>query len=451
MSCPLKVAIIGAGPAGLFAAEALLKQGAGLDLEIDIFERLPAPFGLVRYGVAPDHYKIKSVTQSLGRVFEQAGVRLFAGAEYGSAFSYQDLKARYQARIFTTGASLDRAIGIPGEELDGNLSSTALVGWYNGHPDYRHLSPRLSPAVAVIGAGNVAIDVVRILAKTAAELSPTDISRSALSALAQSPVENLYLIGRRGPAQARFTPKELRELGELQEADVHVDPADLELDPVSQAEADRSPQVQRNLEILRSFAAQRPSGKRRRIHLLFRWAPLRVLGSTSAERLELGRTHLGPAQEAILGEQRRELAVGTVVRAVGYRSQPVPGLPFDPSKQVVANRAGRVEGRSGDYVAGWIKRGPSGVIGTNKADAAETVASLLADLEQLEQPQGALPIEVALEERGIQSLDLSCWKRLDSYELQLGSQLGCARVKISDPAEMLRISRAGAAVLSAEV
>ena len=391
-SRPLRVALIGAGPAGFFAADALLKSSQ--DVSIDLFDRLPTPFGLVRYGVAPDHQKIKTVTKLYEKTLSDPRMRFFGNVSFGRDLDHAAVRRHYDAAVYTVGSPTDRALGVPGEDLPGSLSATEFVAWYNGHPDYADLYPDLSAEnVAVVGMGNVAVDVARILSKTADELYETDIADHALDALAGSRVKNVFMLGRRGPAQAKFTTKELRELGELRGADIVVDAADLELDPASVASISGDPIARRNLDIMRDFADRESQGKSRRLHLVFYVSPVGILGETRVEGLRLERNRLEPTKDGTLNAVGtgvlETLDTGLVLRSVGYRGTALPGVPFDAPRGVIPNNAGRVltepggEVVPGEYVAGWAKRGPTGVIGTNKADAVETVARLLEDAPTL--------------------------------------------------------------------
>ncbi len=445
---PLRVAVIGSGPSGIYAAEALIKQSE-IPVSVDVFDRLPTPFGLVRYGVAPDHQTIKSVTKVMQKVLQDPRVRFWGNVAYGRDLSQADLRRFYDAVIYAVGASSDRHLDIPGEELPGNLSATEFVAWYNGHPDYQSLPLRLDvKGVAVVGMGNVAVDVTRILAKSASELAQTDIADHALAVLAQSQVTDIYMLGRRGPAQAKFTTKELRELGELANADIVVRPEELELDAQSTAWLEGQPALLKNLEVLREFAAKPLMGKPRRIHLRFLVSPVEILGQGRVERIRLEKNRLDEKMNAVGTGVFEELEVGLVLRSVGYKGVPLPEVPFDERKGIIPNREGRVlrEGQvaPGEYTAGWIKRGPSGVIGTNKADAAETVRLLLEDAPHL--PRAPEPQPEALTEhlkrKGVAFVTLEDWLRLDQLECTQGQAQGRPRIKITRLEEMLKQARA---------
>jgi ferredoxin--NADP+ reductase len=449
---PLRVAIVGAGPSGLFAADALLK--ARDDVRVDVFDRLPTPYGLVRYGVAPDHARIKSVTKAFEKTCRDPRVRFFGNVDVGSDVSLDDVRRHAHAVVLAVGASSDRALGIPGEDLAGSLSATEFVAWYNGHPEYVDLAPPLDArSVAVVGVGNVAVDVARILAKSTEELRETDIADHALRALEQSRVEEIVMLGRRGPVQAKWTTKELRELGELTNADLRVDPAELELDPASEKLLEADAATRRNVELLRTFAQRPPEGKPRRLRLRFFVSPVELHGEDGrVAGMTLGRNRLEPRDGGYLAAvdtgERETTDVQLVLRSVGYRGVPLPDVPFDARRGVVPNEAGRVLDEDGHavpglYVAGWIKRGPTGVIGTNKADAIESVRALLAD--PLPEPEdasdGAIPALLA--SRDVPSIDFDGWLALDRAETRAGEAIGRPRLKVVEVAEMLERAREG--------
>jgi ferredoxin--NADP+ reductase len=396
----LNVAVVGSGPAGLYAAEALVKQAAALPLpvavQVDVIDRLPTPYGLVRYGVAPDHKSIKSIAQYLRKVLESPDVRFVGGVHLGEDVTRDDLVAAYDAVIYATGAMRDRRLGIAGEDLPGSYAATDFVNWYCGHPDMDSATFTLdAESVAVIGVGNVAVDVARILARDPAELHTTDVPQPVLDALHASKVREVHMIGRRGPAYAKFTTKELRELAELPgvEVIVHADEADLAaFDASGQSaelvESDR--RVRGNMVAIAKWAqgvpvASAPSGHERRLVVRFWLKPVEILGTERVSGITLERTAID-ASGAFVGTGEHEtLDAQMVLRSVGYLSVPLPGVPFDERASVVPNALGRVLGADGsplpgEYVAGWLKRGPTGVIGTNKSDAAETVRCLLEDL-----------------------------------------------------------------------
>lgn len=451
----LRVAIVGAGPSGFYAAESLLKQERAI--EVDLFDRLPTPFGLVRGGVAPDHPKIKSVTRIYEKVAAHPSFRFLGNVTAGRDISAEELGRHYHAVIWSVGAETDRTLDIPGESLPGSHTATEFVGWYNGHPDYRDRRFDLAQeAAAVVGVGNVAMDVTRILASDPESLVATDITATALEALRRSRVRTIYLLGRRGPAQAAFTNPELKELGELSLADVIVRPADLELDPATRTALATTPdrEAEKNLKTLRAFLERGLLGRPRRIELLFSTSPLRLEGNGRVERLVVGANRLeaGPrGVQAVATGQETSLPVGLVFRSVGYRALPVPGMPFDERRAIIPSDRGRVLRESGGapmpghYVAGWIKRGPSGVIGTNKPDAVETVGALLEDADRgaLDAPLDPSPgaVLALLEARGVDIVRWEDWQSLDAHECGAGSARGAPREKVTDTGEMLALIR----------
>ncbi len=446
---PVRVAVVGAGPAGIFLADSLLKSGKA-DFSIDVIERLPAPYGLVRYGVAPDHHKMKTVINTFHKTLDDPRVRFIGNVAFGTNVDVADLRRHYDAVVYTVGASADRRLNVPGEDLPGNLSATEFVAWYNGHPDHVTRDLRLdATAVAVVGMGNVAVDVTRILAKHVDELRHTDIPGPVLEVLARSRVTDIYMLGRRGPAQAKFTTKELRELGDLPNADVIVHPEEIELDERSAQTVAASAVLQRNMEALRGFADRAPEGRPRRIHLRFLSSPARIAGSAHVESLELEKNALDERENAVGTGSFETLDVQMVLRSVGYRGVPLEGLPFDSKRHVIPNQRGRILAETGEplpgqYVAGWIKRGPSGIIGTNKPDAAETAGVLIEDLERLPpapEPEPA-SFDRLLEARGVPVVDWKHWLEIDAHEIALGTGDGRTRVKLTAFDEFLRTARA---------
>jgi ferredoxin--NADP+ reductase len=438
----LRVAIIGSGPAGSYAAGHLLRHTAD-ELHVDLYERLPTPWGLVRAGVAPDHPKIKSVTNIYERTAEHPRLRLFANVEFGRHVTLADLREHYHAIVYAVGTPVDRAMGIPGEDLAGSYAATDFVGWYNGHPDFREREFDLrGERVVVVGAGNVALDVARMLVLTRAELAVTDIADHALEVLASSGVREVVVLARRGPAQAAFTNPELRELGELSDADVIVDPEELALGEAI-ADPDADPTALRNVEILREYSTRPPAGRSRRVVLRFLLSPLALTGTGRVGSLTLARNELtvgaGGALRARATDQRLELPAQAVFRAIGYRGTPLADVPFDTERELIANDGGRV--RSGEYVVGWAKRGPSGVIGTNKKDANETIERLLEDLAAGRLLDPAPISDEALErfirERQPELVDYGDWLTIDRHERGLGEPAGRPRVKLTTVAELL--------------
>ena len=440
---PLRVAVVGSGPAGFYAADALLK--ADPPAEVDMLERLPTPWGLVRLGVAPDHENIKAVSRAFEKVAQRPGFRFFGNVEVGRDIEHEELARIYDAVLYTVGAQTDRRLGIPGEDLPGSWAATEFVAWYNGHPDFQDREFDLSVERAVIvGNGNVAIDVARMLALTPEELAPTDTTDAAVEAITGSGLKEIVMLGRRGPAQASFTPPEVQELGELAGADVLVDPAELELDEASSKalEEDRE-RVRRNVDLLREFAARAPSGKPRALRLRFLVSPVAILGEDRVEAVEVVRNRLELDARgrivAVPTDEHELISAGIVFRSVGYRGVPLPGLPFDDSRGVIPNAGGRVE--DGLYCAGWIKRGPSGVIGTNKKDATETVALLLEDARAGKLAREDRELEELLAVRGVEPVVYAGWQAIDAYERERGAPLGRPRVKLCTWEELLQRGR----------
>ena len=492
----LNVAVVGSGPAGLYTAEALIKQGAALDppraIGVDVLDRLPTPYGLVRYGVAPDHKSIKSIADYLRGVLEHDGVRFLGGVQLGVDVTRADLLSCYDAVVYATGAMRDRRLGIGGEDLPGSFAATDFVNWYCGHPDMDPDRFALdAESVAVIGVGNVAVDVARILIRSPDELRETDVSQPVLDALLTSKVREVHVIGRRGPAQAKFTTKELRELGELAGVDVIVGDGEADLDAFDAsgssarlAREDRH--VRGNYAVISDWAGHRPTGAQRRLTVRFWLMPVEIHGAQRVQGLTVERTKLDADGRLAGTGQRETLGVQMVLRSVGYQSVPLPGLPFDESSHTVPNADGRVLGPDGqplpgEYVAGWLKRGPTGVIGTNKSDAAQTVRALLADLAggpgpgdvqlpragllRLPEPSAAMatagaggsagadPGVVAepgpagaaasarfnelLADRGIRPVGYDDWLKIETAEKDLAAALGRgARVKLASRAEI---------------
>ncbi|MHB1242479.1 MAG: FAD-dependent oxidoreductase [Gaiellaceae bacterium] len=425
---PLRVAVVGSGPAGFYAASSLLASDLGV--EVDLIERLPTPWGLVRLGVAPDHPNIKAVSRAFEKTAAHPGFRFFGNVEVGRDVTHEELAGLYDAVVYSVGAQTDRRLGIPGEDLPGSWAATELVAWYNGHPDFQELEFDLSHERAVvIGNGNVALDVARMLALTPEELAPTDTTDAAIDAINRAMIREILVVGRRGPVQAAWTPVEVGELGELAGADILVDPADLELDEASAAELEAAPPtVKRSVEHLRDYAAREPAGKPRAIRLRFLSSPVAILGEGKVEGIELVRNELVGGRAVATGE-RETIECGIVFRSVGYHGVALPGVPFDEATGTIPNEGGRV--RPGLYAAGWIKRGPSGVIGTNKKDAAETVDLLLEDARAgALPPRGEGTLEALLEERGAEAVLYAGWQAIDSAERAAGEPHGRPRVKL---------------------
>jgi ferredoxin--NADP+ reductase len=445
---PLRVAIIGSGPSAFYAADALLKQSRYV-VQVDMFERLPTPFGLVRGGVAPDHAKIKNVAEKYDAIARHPHFRYFGGVEFGQALSLADLTSLYHQMIFAVGAQTDRRMGIPGEDLVGSFAATEFVGWYNGHPDYRNRAFDLSQrTVAVIGNGNVAVDVARVLARTYDELRATDIADYALEALRESQVTDIYMIGRRGAAQAAFTLPELKELGEMADADVVVVPAEVQPDPLTIAHLGANPDraAEQKVALLHAYAARPLRGARRRIHLRFLASPVELFGDTRVEGLRLVRNVLVQGDDGSLRPRATDvyetMPIGLVFRSIGYMGVALPDLPFDVKRGVIPNSGGRVidpasgHTLTGTYVVGWIKRGPTGIIGTNRPDAVETVQAMLADVDAgaVLQPATTDPgtVEAVLASRAVRWMRYDDWLLLDARERALGREQGRPRVKFTD-------------------
>ncbi|MBX3052068.1 MAG: FAD-dependent oxidoreductase [Caldilineaceae bacterium] len=454
-SRPLRVAIVGAGPSGFYAAGALLQQ-KDIHVSIDIFDRLPTPYGLVRYGVAPDHQKIKSVTKVYERTVRDSRVRYFGNVGLGEEISHDELKSHYDQIIYATGASSDKQLGIPGEDLQGSFSATEFVAWYNGHPDFTDRDFDLSvESVAIIGVGNVAMDVTRILAKSIDELAETDIADYALEKLRASRVKHIHVVARRGPAQAKFTNPEIKELGELAEADVIINPADLVLDPASRISLESDRTAARNLETMQALAERGATGKPRQIHFHFLRSPVELCGDTAVKSMRMEVNELHPTDTGYIacdGIGRFEtLDVGLVFRSIGYRSVPIPGVAFYDKWGIIPNQKGRVtathqgEVVPGEYVVGWAKRGPTGVIGTNKPDSVETVNLMLEDVATLTPVADATAdpkaIVALLQKRGVDYFNFEDWLKLEAIEDERGRAQGRPRIKFTSEADMLAAIR----------
>jgi ferredoxin--NADP+ reductase len=450
----LRVAVVGSGPAGFYAAGALL--GAEAHVEVDMIERLPTPWGLVRLGVAPDHPKLKSVSRAYERIAEQPGFRFLGNVEVGRDLHHSDLARNYDAVIYAVGAQTDKRLGIPGEDLRGSWPATELVAWYNGHPDFQELEFDLDVERAVvIGNGNVAVDVARMLALTPDELAPTDATDTAITAIGSCKLKEIVMLGRRGPAQAAFTTPELQELGELAGADILVDPAELELDDASEAALAGDTNARRNVEVLREFAGREPTGKPRAIRLRFLVSPVAIHGDERVEAIEVERNRLVPDGRGSLRAEptgeRETIECGLVFRSVGYRGVALPEVPFDEGRGTIRNENGRVLDEDGQvvpgvYAAGWIKRGPTGVIGTNKKDATETVELLLEDARAgLLRRESDERVESLLAERGAEVVMYGGWEAIDLEERTRGGPHGRPRIKLCSWDELLAAARTVAA------
>ena len=446
----LRLAIVGAGPAGIYAADIILKAERKFDVSIDLFEQLPAPYGLVRYGVAPDHPRIKGIITALREVLDRGDIRIFGNVRFGEDISLDDLKRHYNAVIFATGAIRDADLDIPGIDAEGSYGAADFVSWFDGHPDVPRTWPLDAQSVAVIGNGNVALDVTRMLAKHAEDLLPTEVPANVYDILASSPVTDVHVFGRRGPANVKFTPLELRELGELRDVDMVV------YDEASRAAIASNKQVMVIDRVLQSWR-QRPSVNNaggeasRRLHLHFYAKPVEVVtdedGRVTAFRWERTRPD---GEGGVVGTgEIRELEIQALYRAVGYFGSPLPGVPFDKRHGVIPNREGQVLSKDsnqrvpGVYATGWIKRGPVGLIGHTKSDAMETVRHIINDQGQWWQPEDPSEeaIPALLASRGVRWTDLDGWHRLDEHEIALGEPHGRARIKVVPRDEMVKISR----------
>lgn len=449
---PLRVAVIGSGPAAFYAADHLFKQKQFV-IEVDMFDRLPTPFGLVRGGVAPDHLKIKTIDRVFNQIASNLRFRFYGNVEFGKDVMLADLREHYHQILYATGAQTDRRMGIPGEDLKGSHPATEFVAWYNGHPDFRDRTFDLSQErAAVVGVGNVAIDVARLLCLTRDELVASDAADYAVEALGSSKIREVYLLGRRGPAQAAFTNLEIKELGELADADVVTRPDEVKLDQLSAASIANDRITRAKVEILQNYAAERSLGKSRKLYLRFLVSPVELIGDPSAKvaRMRLVRNSLAPTDtgslQAKATDQFEELPVGLVFRSVGYRGVPLAGVPFNDRWGVILNERGRVidpetkQPRVGEYCTGWIKRGPTGVIGTNKPDSVETVARMTEDLSSgsilNSSSSDAAGVEKLVRERKPDYFSYADWQRLDQIEVEKGKAVGRPRVKLTSLEEM---------------
>jgi ferredoxin/flavodoxin---NADP+ reductase len=458
MSDVLRAAVVGAGPSGFYATDQLLKAG----FDVDLLEVLPTPFGLVRAGVAPDHPKIKSVTRMYEKTAQHPQFRFFGGVELGTHVGRQELLERYHVVLYAVGTSADNRLGIPGEDRPGSHPATEFVAWYNGHPEFADHAFDLSATRAVVvGNGNVAVDVARMLVLAPEEVAATDTADHAVGPLGGGQVHDVIVLGRRGPAQAAFTTPELRELGELTRADIVVDPADMELDPASEAwlasdAADAT--ARRNVELLRDYSRREPHGHARKVELRFLRSPVEILGEgedgpVTGVRVARNRIEAGPdgRLRAVPTGEEEVIACGLVLRSIGYRGVPLAGIPFDERRGLIRNAGGRVTDehgghQRGEYVVGWVKRGPSGVIGTNKKDAADTVARILEDREagMLNAPAEPSPEACAdwLAEQCPHLITWEGWRAIDEHETGAGAPQGRPRVKLVRTGEMFDVANA---------
>lgn len=450
---PLRVAIIGSGPSGFYAAEALFKSD--LTVEVDMYDRLPTPYGLVRGGVAPDHQKIKSVTKVYDKIAENPNFRFYGNVDIGTDLSHDDLLNHYHQIIYAVGAQTDRRLDIPGEDLAGSHAATEFVAWYNGHPDYRELEFDLTQETAiVVGVGNVAMDVARILARSQAELMETDIADYALEALNNSNIKKIYILGRRGPAQAAFTNPEIKELGEMEDAEIIIDPSEVALDEFSQeylaTANDRA--ATRNVEIMTKYSQREPNtSKPKQIIMRFLASPVEIIGTDRVEAVKIVKNELTKDNRGNLRpratEQFETISAGLIFRSVGYRGVALPGVPFREDWGTIPNDMGRIiildtkEPVVGEYAVGWIKRGPSGIIGTNKPDSVETVQAMLEDARngKVLSPTAtqAEAIESLLKSRNIQYVTYADWHILDQLEQERGAEVGRMRLKFTRIEDML--------------
>ena len=450
---PLRVAIVGSGPAGFYAAEHLLKH-EDFTAEVDMFDRLPTPYGLVRAGVAPDHPKIKSVIRVYEKTAARPEFRFFGNVDVGTDITVPELQERYHAVVFAYGTSVDKHLGIPGEDLPGSHSATEFVNWYNAHPDFADREYDLScERVVVIGNGNVAADVTRMLALPREELEVTDTAEHAIDPIADCGVKEILVLGRRGPAQAAFTNPEVRELGEMAEADIVIYPDEMELDELSQRWLDSDDAditARKNVEIFTEFSQREPEGKKKRIVMRFLSSPIEIQGDGKVERIVVGRNELQERDgriSAVDTGERETIECGMVLRSIGYKGVPIEGAPFDEDRGVIPNDGGRVKDAPGLYATGWIKRGPSGVIGTNKKDGQETVDTLFQDLEAGGIPDAPMAgdreaTEALLNERKPDHVTFEGWQAIDAAEVERGKPLGRPRVKFVAVDEMVEASKA---------
>ncbi|WP_313451379.1 FAD-dependent oxidoreductase [Brevibacterium casei] len=457
MTRPFRVAIVGAGPAGIYAADLLTKAERDFEVSIDLFERLPTPFGLVRYGVAPDHPRIKGIINALIKVLDRGDIRLFSNVDYGTDITLDELTDRYDAVIFSTGCITDAPLNIPGVDLEGSFGAADFVNWYDSHPDVSQSWPLEAESVAVIGNGNVALDVARVLAKQADDMQVTEIPDHVYEGLKSSKVTDVHVFGRRGPAQAKFTPLELRELGHVPDVDIIVYPEDFEFDEGSMEAIESSNQVKQVAKTLTDFTMREPTGAKRRLHLHFLHAPAEILGDGKVEGLRTERQELDGTGNVRGTGEFVDWPVQAVYRAVGYAGSALPQLPFDPRQGVIPNHEGRVvdtldqaEAPSADVVAGvyatgWIKRGPVGLIGHTKGDALETIGHLIADRGAGVLSEPVFPEESAivdlLESKGVDFVDWEGYHRVEAAEKAAGEVRGRERVKIATREGMLAAAR----------
>lgn len=455
----LRLAIVGAGPAGIYAADIILKAERQFDVQIDLFEQLPAPYGLVRYGVAPDHPRIKGIITALRDVLDRGDIRIFGNVRYGVDITLDDLKKHYNAVIFSTGAIKDADLDVPGIDLEGSYGAADFVSWFDGHPDVPRTWPLEAKLVGVVGVGNVALDVSRILAKHADDLLPTEIPANVYEGLKTSPVTDVHVFGRRGPAQVKFTPLELRELGEMRDVDMIVHDEDFDYDEASKTAIATNKQVFVIDKVLNQWRQREVGQASRRLHLHFYAKPVEVVADSDGRvaGLRYERTRPDGAGGVEGTGEFRTVEMQALYRAVGYFGSPLDGIPFDERRGVIPNHEGQVIDDSdqivpGVYATGWIKRGPVGLIGHTKSDAMETVSHIVNDQANWWSPEYPDPASIValLDERGVAYTDLEGWHRLDEHEIALGEPEGRARIKVVPRDEMVSISRAGQAVAAGE-
>ncbi len=431
----VRVAIVGSGPSGFYTADALIRSGA--EYEIDIIDRLPTPFGLIRAGVAPDHQKTKNVSRAYEKTALNEKVAFFGNVDVGKDVGVEELKGLYDAVVLAIGSPFDRKLGVPGEDKTGVFGSADFVGWYNGHPDFRDLDPDLNTkSIVVIGNGNVAIDCARVLVKTPEEMSTTDIATHAAEAIHASPIEDVYMVGRRGPIEAKFTNVELREMGELQDCTPIIDGAQIPDDvPADMEMSDRDRRLkERNLATLKSFVDAEPAGRKRRVHFQFYASPVEILGGDSVEGIRLEKTEVRDGRAVGTGETY-DIPCGIVIAAIGYQGQPLDGLPFDEYNGVIENDEGRVA--DGVYAVGWIRRGPTGVIGTNKHDGDRAAEQIQEDCTDGGK-SGRAGLTAVLAEKGIKWVDYPGWQKIDEAEKAAAAE-GAPRRKLTRIPEMLSV------------
>jgi ferredoxin--NADP+ reductase len=441
------VAIVGAGPAGIYVADLLAKAERTFDVSIDMFEQLPAPYGLVRYGVAPDHPRIKGIVNALRDILDGGNIRFFGNVRFGTDITLDDLKRHYNAVIFTTGAIRDAELDIPGMTLPGSFGASEFVSWYDGHPDVPRDWPLNHRSAAVIGNGNVALDVSRMLAKHAEDLLPTEVPANVYDRLSASPITDVHVFGRRGPLQVRFTPLELRELGELRDVDIILDENDFGIDESDERLMTTNKQLLVINRILTGWRERQVGEASRRIHLHFYSKPVEILGPDRVTGVRIERTAPDGEGGAHGTGEFRDIPVDAVYRAIGYFGSPLDGVPFDERRGVIPNRAGRAMDNDGQqvhgvYASGWIKRGPVGLIGATKSDALETVHSVLGDQAEWWSPTEPDPdaVSAVLHARGIRYTTIEGWHRLDAHERALGEAQQRERIKVVPRDEMVNIA-----------